>query len=165
MPEREGALAVPLRTAYLIGDPPPGARNARNSCTEGDLDVVYDHATRAVREDDHDAFELMTSGTLYSDLPETVKRYRDDIFDDKYNRLDWSGLSRSITAHIARDGYWYIHPEQHRTFDRLGSGPYPDPSRLVPFCRVLLAPVSSDRKCGAPCSRRTCGIGDSQLFE
>ncbi len=100
---------------YVESDSSEFARNARNSRTDGDLDVVYDHTTRAVREDDHEAFELMTSDMLYSDLPETVKRYRDDIFDDKYNRLDWSGLSRSITAHIARDGYWYIHPEQHRT--------------------------------------------------
>src|SRR5262249_51519214 len=22
---------------------------------------------------------------------------------------------RSITAHLAKDGYWYIHPEQHRS--------------------------------------------------
>ena len=91
------------------------ARNARNGCTDDDSEVVHDHITRAVREDDHEAFELMKSDTLYSDLPDRVKRYRDDIFDDKYKRLDWSGLSRSITAHIAKDGYWYIHPEQHRT--------------------------------------------------
>lgn len=92
------------------------ARSARNGgYADDEPGVVHDHVTRAVREDDHNAFELMTSDMLYSDLPEAVKRYRDDIFDDKYNRLDWSGLSRSITAHIARDGYWYIHPEQHRT--------------------------------------------------
>jgi DNA (cytosine-5)-methyltransferase 1 len=78
-------------------------------------DRVYDHITRPVRPDDALAFDLMDAGTLYSDLPEKYKRYRDDIFDDKYKRLDEHDLSRTITAHIAKDGYWYIHPEQNRT--------------------------------------------------
>ena len=61
------------------------------------------------------AFEHLDTKTRYSDLPEELKRYRDDIFDDKYKRLDADDLSRTITAHIAKDGYWYIHPEQNRT--------------------------------------------------
>ena len=48
-------------------------------------------------------------------LPEELKRYRDDIFNDKYKRLAGDDVSRTITAHIAKDGYWYIHPEQNRT--------------------------------------------------
>jgi DNA (cytosine-5)-methyltransferase 1 len=68
-----------------------------------------------VREDDARAFELMDATTRYSDLPAEMKRYRDDIFDDKYKRLDENDLSRTITAHIAKDGYWYIHPRQGRT--------------------------------------------------
>jgi DNA (cytosine-5)-methyltransferase 1 len=76
---------------------------------------VQDHITRPVREDDEQAFEGMTSTTRYSDLPEELRRYRDDIFDDKYKRLDENDLSRTITAHIAKDGYWYIHPLQNRT--------------------------------------------------
>jgi DNA (cytosine-5)-methyltransferase 1 len=57
----------------------------------------------------------MDSKTLYSDIPEGLRRYTADTFDDKYKRLDWDDVSRSITAHIAKDGYWYIHPEEHRT--------------------------------------------------
>jgi len=57
----------------------------------------------------------MDAKTRYSDLPKHMKRYRDDIFDDKYKRLDENDLSRTITAHIAKDGYWYIHPRQSRT--------------------------------------------------
>lgn len=105
------------QVAMPYGDPVTSdfARRARKHCTGETEAIVYDHVTRAVRADDHEAFQLMVPGTLYSDLPDRMKRYRDDIFDDKYNRLDWSSFSRSITAHIAKDGYWYIHPEQHRT--------------------------------------------------
>jgi DNA (cytosine-5)-methyltransferase 1 len=77
--------------------------------------IIHDHLTRAVRPDDHEAFELLREGDIYSDLPERLRRYRSDIFNDKYKRLAWDEVSRSITAHIAKDGYWYIHPEQHRT--------------------------------------------------
>jgi len=88
-------------------------REARVGATPAD--VVHDHVTRQVRDDDREAFELMAAGARYPDLPERLRRYRSDIFDDKYNRLDWDELSRSITAHIAKDGYWYIHPAEHRT--------------------------------------------------
>ncbi len=90
-------------------------RRARKDCLGDDANVIFDHVTRAVRSDDLAAFRLMKPGTLYSDLPAELRRYRADIFDDKYNRLAWDDLSRSITAHIAKDGYWYIHPSQHRT--------------------------------------------------
>ena len=90
-------------------------RRARKACVGAVVDLIFDHVTRKVRADDLEAFQLMKSGSLYSDLPEDLRRYRADIFDDKYNRLDWEDLSRSITAHIAKDGYWYIHPDQHRT--------------------------------------------------
>jgi len=90
-------------------------RWARKECDGNATELIFDHVTRQVRKDDLEAFQLMKPGSLYSDLPEELRRYRADIFDDKYNRLDWEDLSRSITAHIAKDGYWYIHPDQHRT--------------------------------------------------
>lgn len=90
-------------------------RSMRAAVPADDANKLYDHITRPVRPDDALAFEYMTSEMRYSDLPEEFKRYRDDIFDDKYKRLDGNDLSRTITAHIAKDGYWYIHPKQNRT--------------------------------------------------
>jgi DNA (cytosine-5)-methyltransferase 1 len=98
----------------------PGPRTSfqramRSGVPPVDERKVFDHITRPVREDDERAFELLDSESRYSDLPDHLKRYRDDIFDDKYKRLSGDDVSRTITAHIAKDGYWYIHPEQNRT--------------------------------------------------
>lgn len=90
-------------------------RSMRSGVPTADQAKIFDHITRPVREDDEQAFELLDAESRYSDLPDHLKRYRDDIFDDKYKRLSGNDVSRTITAHIAKDGYWYIHPEQNRT--------------------------------------------------
>lgn len=90
-------------------------RRAREGMARGHGARVYDQITRPVRDDDALAFAQMGPETRYSDLDPELKRYRDDIFDDKYKRLDPNDVSRTITAHIAKDGYWYIHPYQDRT--------------------------------------------------
>lgn len=111
------ALGHGTGSRQLIYEAPQTAfqRRARVGMTGNARHVVFDHMTRAVRDDDREAFELMDTTSTYSDLPERLRRYRADIFNDKYNRLGWDELSRSITAHIAKDGYWYIHPREART--------------------------------------------------
>ena len=93
----------------------PFVRRMRRGIQESEQATIRDHVTRFVRDDDAEVFALMQPGHTYRDVPEHMRRYRSDIFADKYNRLTWDGLSRTITAHIAKDGYWYIHPSQDRT--------------------------------------------------
>ncbi|MEU1882940.1 DNA (cytosine-5-)-methyltransferase [Streptosporangium sp. NPDC020072] len=96
--------------------PPEKQSNfAKNMRKRAQKDVVWDHMTRRVREDDWQIFGGMDSKTLYSQIDPALQRYKADQFTDKYKKLDWDDLSRSITAHIAKDGYWYIHPDQNRT--------------------------------------------------
>ncbi|MFE2300442.1 DNA (cytosine-5-)-methyltransferase [Streptomyces sp. NPDC059445] len=95
------------------------ARKMREEAPRG---IVWDHMTRRVRRDDYRIFQVMESDTKYSDLHEKLgedekkyQRYSAEKYTDKYKKLAWDELSRTITAHIAKDGYWYIHPEQLRT--------------------------------------------------
>ncbi len=87
----------------------------RRDVSDGNRKLIHDHITREVRADDLEAFALLREGGTYDDLPVALQRYRTDIFTDKYKRLSRKELSRTITAHLARDGYWYIHPTQQRT--------------------------------------------------
>lgn len=93
------------------------ARMMRGWLSESDRCLIYDHTVRRYAEDDQQAFRFMAEGQRYTDLPPHFRRYRSDIFDDKYHKLYWDRPSWTITAHIARDGYKYIHPdpEQVRT--------------------------------------------------
>lgn len=77
--------------------------------------LVRDHVTRYHGSDDIAAFRCMPEGAMYASVPEELRRYRDDIFKDKYHRMTWDAPAWTVTAHIAKDGYKYIHPEQHRT--------------------------------------------------
>jgi DNA (cytosine-5)-methyltransferase 1 len=107
----------PVATGWIGYDGPRTdfQRRARGGVSAADTARIFDHITRPVREDDAAAFAQMNPDTRYSDLDPDLRRYRHDIFDDKYKRLDPNDVSRTITAHIAKDGYWYIHPYQDRT--------------------------------------------------
>ena len=98
------------------GKPESGlAQKLREELTDGESQLIRDHITRAVRVDDAEIYRFLGEGDKYIDVPESLRRYRSDIFRDKYFRLSCGELSRTITAHIAKDGYWYIHPRQDRT--------------------------------------------------
>lgn len=91
------------------------ARSMRKGLMGAERHTIRDHVTRAVRPDDAEIYEILEPGGTYADVPDDLRRYRSDIFTDKYYRLSMDRVCRTITAHIAKDGYWYIHPTQNRT--------------------------------------------------
>lgn len=80
-----------------------------------DKSTVSDHVCRKQNKQDLEAFRFMKQGGIYADLPKHLKRYREDIFDDKYKKLYWDRPSWCITAHLGKDCYTHIHPSQTRT--------------------------------------------------
>ena len=101
--------------SYETRFPSPLARRLRRGLRGREREIVRDHVTRSVRPDDAQIYHLLKPGDTYQAVPEHLRRYRADIFNDKYFRLSYHDISRTITAHIAKDGYWYIHPVADRT--------------------------------------------------
>jgi DNA (cytosine-5)-methyltransferase 1 len=82
---------------------------------KADPATLFDHVCRTQNDQDLEAFAIMKQGGWYRDLPKHLKRYRDDIFEDKYKKLYSDKPSWCVTAHLSRDCYTHIHPTQPRT--------------------------------------------------
>jgi len=89
----------------------------RNKVRSEDKPFVYDHVVRPAREDDIIIFSNMKPGQKYTDVPPQYRRYNSASFTDKYYMLKPDSPGITITAHLSKDGYRYIHydPKQHRT--------------------------------------------------
>lgn len=79
---------------------------------QGAGDVLYNHQTRWHNRQDLGAFAWLPEGGKYADLPRRYKRYRDDIFRDKYWKLDRDLPAWTIEAHIGKDTYRHIYPSR-----------------------------------------------------
>ena len=106
--EEEQPYVRPMKVSSL-------ARSLRKGLRGTEKDIIRDHVTRGVRPDDAEIYRQLRPGDTYADVPDELRRYRSDIFTDKYYKLSMDHVSRTITAHLAKDGYWYIHPTQNRT--------------------------------------------------
>jgi DNA (cytosine-5)-methyltransferase 1 len=80
--------------------------------------MVHNHVARQHSERDVKTFQVLKEGQWWRDLPAEIKKlygYRDDIFHDKMKKLVRNAPSWTITAHLYKDGYMYVHPVQPRT--------------------------------------------------
>lgn len=89
----------------------------RSRVPQEDAELVHDHVVRPVRDDDREIFSTMEPGHRYIDIDARYRRYKTDSFVDKYYMLKPDAPCVTITAHMAKDGYRYIHwdREQCRT--------------------------------------------------
>ena len=79
---------------------------------EGADGWLYNHVTRRHNEQDLLVFSLLPEGGKYTDVPGELRRYRDDIFKDKYRKLRRDAPSWTLEAHMAKDTYRFIYPSR-----------------------------------------------------
>jgi DNA (cytosine-5)-methyltransferase 1 len=82
--------------------------------------ILYQHTVRYHNPRDLELYALLRPGEDSIHLLEQhgradLMRYRKDVFDDKYARLRADRPSKTIVAHLAKDGNGYIHPTQVRS--------------------------------------------------
>lgn len=82
--------------------------------------IVYNHRARYQNERDLEIFSTLHPGEDSVHLIERhgrsdLMKYRQDIFDDKYARMRPDAPSKTIVAHLSKDGNSFIHPSQTRS--------------------------------------------------
>jgi DNA (cytosine-5)-methyltransferase 1 len=82
--------------------------------------VIYNHFVRYHNERDLELYRLLRPGedsvhAIERHGREDLMRYRRDVFDDKYHKLRPDSPSKTIVAHLAKDGNGYVHPRQNRS--------------------------------------------------
>jgi DNA (cytosine-5)-methyltransferase 1 len=70
--------------------------------------------------EDHGFITEFTDGRHYVSIPDTDKKWvmyksKKEGFQDKMRRIRWDKPSPTIVAHLAKDGYMFIHPWLDRT--------------------------------------------------
>lgn len=102
------------------------ARSAYQQLMRSDESHVYNHVCRSHNADDVALFERMRPGARFSD-PEVqsalleinpehkLLKYSTTKFQDKLHKLDPERPAWTVTAHLQKDCYKFIHPSQPRT--------------------------------------------------
>jgi DNA (cytosine-5)-methyltransferase 1 len=106
---RNGAAADPRYRRYLT-----------KFALLGKSSLLFNHTVRYHNPRDLELYSLLKPGEDSIHVLERhgradLMRYRRDVFDDKYARLRGNRPSKTIVAHLAKDGNGYVHPRQVRS--------------------------------------------------
>jgi len=122
LPPREAGrgTAVARWERTVPANAPLHRRYLRKFGLLSDSALVYNHGARYQNERDLELYALLKPGedsvhAIERYGRDDLMRYRRDVFDDKYARLRGGQPSKTIVAHLAKDGNGYIHPVQTRS--------------------------------------------------
>jgi DNA (cytosine-5)-methyltransferase 1 len=139
--------------AYRINRNSGFQKLMRSGWLEGEAKGLYDHVCRGHQDDDIQLFRRMEQGERFADQGVQQKlreinpkhhllKYSTKDFVDKLHKLDNSRSAWTVTAHLQKDSYKFIHPSQGRTISvreaaRLQS--FPDWFRFsnIPMCAAF----------------------------
>lgn len=89
------------------------------------LTDTVNHVSRFNNEDDLELYGVLEQGETYRQLVDRLTaewgekpsftKYSTKNFHDKYYRLAWTGQSKTIVAHLHKDGNSFVHPCQTRS--------------------------------------------------
>ncbi|AZB25440.1 DNA (cytosine-5-)-methyltransferase [Chryseobacterium bernardetii] len=86
------------------------------------IDFVTQHISRPHNERDLAIYKIAIQKwnhekirLKYPDLPEELKNHKNESsFIDRFKVVDGSSVSHTVVAHIAKDGHYYIHPDENQ---------------------------------------------------
>jgi DNA (cytosine-5)-methyltransferase 1 len=112
--------AVDLRDASVSDNEPRLRRYLGKHQLRRESPVIYNHHVRYHNKRDLELYGLLRPGEdsvhiIERHGREDLMRYRRDVFDDKYHKLRPDRPSKTIVAHLAKDGNGYVHPWQDRS--------------------------------------------------
>jgi DNA (cytosine-5)-methyltransferase 1 len=89
------------------------------TATRNEVDFVTQHITRHHNERDLEIYSIAIDKWLdgkqrlkYDELPHRLQTHKNVLaFLDRYKVIDPNGHSHTVVAHIAKDGHYYIYPD------------------------------------------------------
>lgn len=121
LPPREAdhAAAVELKEECAVTVTPRGAQFLRKFGLQRESRLIYNHFVRYHNARDLELYARLGQGENSVDAIrnglDDLMVYRRDVFDDKYSKLHENKPSRTIVAHLSKDGNAYVHPRQTRS--------------------------------------------------
>lgn len=121
LPPREAnhAIAVELDPRTTVETSRRGQQFLQRLNGQACSKLLFNHFVRYHNDRDLALYARMGQGENSVDAIrnglDDLMVYRRDVFDDKYSRLHEDKPSRTIVAHLSKDGNAYIHPRQARS--------------------------------------------------
>lgn len=101
----------------------PSSNYQKNYSIRDDFDFYTQHIARPHNSNDLAIYKIAQTKwnterhrLKYNDLPKKLRTQNNiSSFLDRFKVVDGDGLSHTLVAHIAKDGHYYIHPNQIRS--------------------------------------------------